>query len=489
MTVAPKAFRRTVACTAVVMLAACSSTPQPPRWQNGPEPHTVTPKWITGLQVINDGSADRNCAWATGYPSVPGAGPLTTALRKRIGTSLDTFLANREGSDRTRCRATEPGPDFNASFAFLVASADVVGVRTTVVDGTSAGSGITTATYWYDGRTRRVVPTGGLLQADRVDQTAAALRQALSDRDKAITDNLPDLPQLLRDGGIRDAGFTDTGGLTINFSRGTIAPPPLGDIAALIPRDRVDPLLSDLGRRAQQQTMHPEQQLRLGTSTGPSAPPPSAEPAPSPPRSDGPDCQQVKCVALTFDDGPGPDTRRLLGILAARQAHATFFVVGQNVAHNPQVVRDEVAAGHEIGNHTWSHRDLTTLKPAEITDQIGRADQAIEAATGFRPTLVRPPYGAFNRTVQKTVDRPLVLWRVDPRDWEHHDSAYVADHITKHVRPGDVVLMHDIHATTVDAVPQILDTLAGRGYHFVTVSQLFAPTQLTTDHTWSSNKE
>jgi hypothetical protein len=151
-------------------------------------------------------------------------------------------------------------------------------------------------------------------------------------------------------------------------------------------------------------------------------------------------------------------------------------------------VRDEVAAGHEIGNHTWSHRDLTTLKPAEITDQIGRADQAIEAATGFRPTLVRPPYGAFNRTVQKTVDRPLVLWRVDPRDWEHHDSAYVADYITKHVRPGDVVLMHDIHATTVDAVPQILDTLAERGYHFVTVSQLLAPTQLTTDKTWSHNE-
>ena len=176
-------------------------------------------------------------------------------------------------------------------------------------------------------------------------------------------------------------------------------------------------------------------------------------------------------------------------MLAQRQARGTFFVVGQNVASNPGMLRAEVAAGHEIGNHTWSHRDLTRLTPAEIKDQIDRTDQVIKAATGHRPSFVRPPYGAFNQTVRANVDRPLVLWAVDPRDWEHHDSAYVATQVINTVKPGDVVLMHDIHATTVDAVPRILDTLASRGYRFVTVSQLFSPRELTTDDTWSYNPD
>jgi peptidoglycan/xylan/chitin deacetylase (PgdA/CDA1 family) len=197
------------------------------------------------------------------------------------------------------------------------------------------------------------------------------------------------------------------------------------------------------------------------------------------------DSAEVPCVALTFDDGPGAHTERLLATLAHYQARSTFFVIGQKVADNPQIVRAQVAAGHEIGNHTWSHPDLTQLAPDEVSDQINLADQAIEAAVGFRPTYVRPPFGALNPSVRATVDRPLILWSVDPRDWECLDTDVVASHVLENVRPGDVVLMHDIHRTTVDAVPRILDALAGRGYHFVTVSELFWPQKLSTDDIWS----
>ncbi|MGW4964743.1 polysaccharide deacetylase family protein, partial [Nonomuraea sp. NPDC004186] len=185
------------------------------------------------------------------------------------------------------------------------------------------------------------------------------------------------------------------------------------------------------------------------------------------------DCRRVKCVALTFDDGPGPYTDTLLAYLAAYHAQATFFVVGSNVVTYPRVLRRTVAAGHEIGNHTWSHPDLTRLSPARVRSQLGRTDQAIRAITGVMPGLVRPPYGAINATVRRQTGRPMVLWSVDTLDWRYRSSATVARRALRSVRPGSVILFHDIHPTTVRAIPRVLRKLAGRGYRFVTVSQLF----------------
>ncbi|MEV4017456.1 polysaccharide deacetylase family protein [Nonomuraea angiospora] len=185
------------------------------------------------------------------------------------------------------------------------------------------------------------------------------------------------------------------------------------------------------------------------------------------------DCRHVKCVALTFDDGPGPYTDTLLAYLAAYHASATFFVVGSNVVRYPRVLRRTVAAGHEIGNHTWSHPDLTRLSPARVRSQLGRTDQAIRAVTGVVPRLVRPPYGALNATVRRQTGRPMVLWSVDTLDWRFRSSATVARRALRSVRPGSVILFHDIHPTTVRAIPRVLRKLAARGYRFVTVSQLF----------------
>ncbi|MEU6785524.1 polysaccharide deacetylase family protein [Nonomuraea angiospora] len=185
------------------------------------------------------------------------------------------------------------------------------------------------------------------------------------------------------------------------------------------------------------------------------------------------DCRRVKCVALTFDDGPGPYTDTLLAYLAAYHAQATFFVVGGNVVTYPRVLRRTAAAGHEIGNHTWSHPDLTRLSPARVRAQLGRTDQAIEAVTGVVPRLVRPPYGAFNATVRRQTGRPMVLWSVDTLDWRYRNSATVARRALRAVRPGSVILFHDIHPTTVRAIPRVLRKLTERGYRFVTVSELF----------------
>ncbi|WP_082310612.1 polysaccharide deacetylase family protein [Nonomuraea sp. SBT364] len=180
-----------------------------------------------------------------------------------------------------------------------------------------------------------------------------------------------------------------------------------------------------------------------------------------------------KHVALTFDDGPGPHTATLLRHLAAHDARATFFVVGRNVAADPGLARRIVAAGHQIGGHTWSHPDLTTLPPAAIRAELARTDRAVRAATGVTPKIVRPPYGALNATVRAQTRRPMVLWDVDTEDWRLHDTAVVARRAIRQVRPGSVVLFHDIHAETVRAIPRVLRCLSARGYRFVTVDQLF----------------
>jgi peptidoglycan/xylan/chitin deacetylase (PgdA/CDA1 family) len=193
----------------------------------------------------------------------------------------------------------------------------------------------------------------------------------------------------------------------------------------------------------------------------------------------GPDCLVRRCVALTFDDGPGPDTMRLLGILAEKNVRATFFLIGQSAAAFPDQVRAELAQGEEVGDHSWSHPQLTHLDDAAVAEQFNRTADEVAAFDGRRPTLFRPPYGAVDTRVDSVLGAagaPLILWSVDTLDWLHRNPDSVYERATKNVAPGSIVLMHDIHPTTVDAVARIIDELRSRGYTFVTVSQLYGGT-------------
>ncbi|MGW0708235.1 polysaccharide deacetylase family protein [Streptomyces sp. NPDC002643] len=200
------------------------------------------------------------------------------------------------------------------------------------------------------------------------------------------------------------------------------------------------------------------------------------------------DCRKVKCVALTFDDGPVADTQRLLRILKEQNVRVTFYAVGTNVQRYPSTVKNAAAAGHQIGNHSWDHADLTKLSSAKIKSQFSRTDEAIKKATGKKPTTVRAPYGAHNAAVRSAAGRPLVHWSVDTLDWKYRDTARLIRTVNTQTRPGDVVLMHDIHKTTVNAVPGIIKALKAKGYHFVTVDQLFAPTKLAAGKVYYHNR-
>ncbi|MDR0269361.1 polysaccharide deacetylase family protein [Paenibacillus sp.] len=181
----------------------------------------------------------------------------------------------------------------------------------------------------------------------------------------------------------------------------------------------------------------------------------------------------VKRVALTFDDGPHPkDTLKILELLKKYDAKATFFMLGGRVDFYPDVVKKIADQGHELGNHTWDHKDLKTLSTAEAIQEVERTNQAIKSAVGREPTVFRPPYGARNKEVENAIGIPSVLWTIDTLDWKSHNPDQILKIVKENVKDGSTILMHDIHRTTVEAVEPILKYLKKEGYECVTVSEL-----------------
>ena len=180
-------------------------------------------------------------------------------------------------------------------------------------------------------------------------------------------------------------------------------------------------------------------------------------------------------VALTFDDGPTSLTSRLLAILAAHRVKATFFLIGRNIRPERGAVKAEAAAGDEIGNHSWSHPDLTTLAPAELARELGATSAAIRALTGTAPRLMRPPGGDHDGAVDAAIRAQRMvetLWSVDPRDWASNDPGSIARSVLAAASPGAIILLHDGRPATLAALPTILDRLTGLGLHPVTVPRL-----------------
>ena len=182
-------------------------------------------------------------------------------------------------------------------------------------------------------------------------------------------------------------------------------------------------------------------------------------------------------IAMTFDDGPSATlTPKLLDLLAARHIKATFFVIGENVAEHPEIVERAAREGHEIGNHSWSHPNFGKMSEESVRSQLRRTDDAIKNATGKRPTLMRPPYGSItNREKHWIHDEfgyQIILWDVDPYDWRRPGPAVVRNRILKETQSGSIVLSHDIHPGTIEAMPSTFDALEAKGFKFVTVSEL-----------------
>lgn len=184
---------------------------------------------------------------------------------------------------------------------------------------------------------------------------------------------------------------------------------------------------------------------------------------------------ETKFVALTFDDGPrATTTGRLLDGLRERGANATFFLVGSQISGNEKLVRRMRDEGHQIGNHSWDHKELKDVPAAVLGGEIDSTDELLRTVCGDGDYWIRPPFGLLDKGGRSSVSMPLIHWSVDPEDWKLRDAKKVSDHVVKNVQPGDIILLHDTYPTSVDAAFQIIDALEEQGYEFVTVKELLA---------------
>lgn len=195
--------------------------------------------------------------------------------------------------------------------------------------------------------------------------------------------------------------------------------------------------------------------------------------AASPSEETASSCVSGKYIALTFDDGPRADTTApLLDGLQARGAKATFFVLGSLAEWNEDLLLRMAAEGHQVGQHTYSHVALEEQSEWMVRQELGRTEQILEGLLGEGDYWLRPPYGLIAESQYRFCGTPLITWSIDPEDWKYRDSKQVTKAVLATVQSGDVILMHDIYDSSVEAALEIVDALQRQGYTFVTVREL-----------------
>ena len=183
-----------------------------------------------------------------------------------------------------------------------------------------------------------------------------------------------------------------------------------------------------------------------------------------------------KYIALTFDDGPHSTvTPKILNILKEYQVQATFFMLGNQVEYYPELVHRVASEGHEIGNHSQTHIDLSMADAFRIHEELNTTNERIKEIIKYNPALIRPPYGAYNDLLikqAKQLDQSIIMWSVDSLDWQSRDPVAINQEIMSQVTNGSIILMHDIHEETAEALPEVITNLKAEGYDFVIVTEL-----------------
>ena len=183
--------------------------------------------------------------------------------------------------------------------------------------------------------------------------------------------------------------------------------------------------------------------------------------------------QEKQKIALTFDDGPHPSgTPVLLDGLAERNVKVTFFVIGENAVKYPKLLTREAEEGHIIGNHTYSHVDLTKMSQEAAECELEKTNAAIEAVTGKETEYMRPPYGAWKKEMEENTGMIAVLWNVDPLDWNTDNETEIVNKVVTETEENDIILLHDCYLSSAKAALRIIDIMQAKGYEFVTVDEL-----------------
>lgn len=321
---------------------------------------------------------------------------------------------------------------------------------------------VSLAHFWtFDKKSGEVISLSDLTEQSEkaAGEIVAAARNNIKETIKQRQQAELDLSETITQETLSNFVITDGGNsLAWPIGQASLLPSAYGEMTIKVPIAAVAKYLQNPTAR------------RLANIPKPPEPKPKPAPAAPPAANSG-----GKVIALTFDDGPGPYTAQLLDILDQHGAKATFFLIGSKVSAQADVLRRMHSRGHQLGNHSWSHPELPKLPVGQIAGEIDRTNDAIKQATGVTPSILRPPYGAVNSAVLEQLrlrGMSSILWSVDTRDWADRNSEIVCSRAVAGAHPGAIILMHDIHQTSVGAVPCILSALKQQGYSFVTVQGL-----------------
>lgn len=412
--------------------------------------------------------------------------PVVTTARQM--TSAMEVLRERGLREAAWAKATK----VDIGYRVVASGPGTLGIVVTPTWSTEAGDISRPSMVWYDAATKRVFSSPALIQESAwgafTEQVAAAAGRKV-DKEKLSAALAADAaPQ--GDGPM--LGFDPDGNLVAQFAPGVLDKKKM--VAVTVRAGDVQPLLSEFGKRAESASHSPTafdgtpppgvlpepEPTTDGASTP--APTPAATPADAttpqrPSTAVGPDCTRLKCVALTYDDGPGTETPKLLAALIEAKAPATFFQLGQMVQANPTIAKQVASDGNEVGSHSFSHPNLSQMGAARLQKEIVENAAVLEEAYGRKPMIFRPPYGAHNKTVDEVIrstGAAIIQWDVDTSDWRTRNAAATENAVVngKGLQQGSVVLMHDIHPSTVAAAPKILAGLQQKDVTLVTVSEL-----------------
>jgi peptidoglycan-N-acetylglucosamine deacetylase len=504
------ARRRAVVPTlaiAAVILAACATIRTMPAWQPRPaaDPEAriavsiprPEPVDVDGLDVRLIYAADPGAAIGARWAELPGNAAFNEQLRGRVAGAIDAQAAATgvdyrpaaDGAETSRTCApgsvgrpaaeliADPavapqtgGPTVAVVCEIVAASGPVLAEAVRIV--TASGGAVqsdSTTVYYADTAGGFVAPSDTLITDDGLRMLLSHVVQAFKVAAGALEPQMKEDPAAFPPEQLRawfsHFTFSSDGSLVLrlpeDFSTAELDAlanvPRSSALAVTVPAADATPLLTQEGGQVQA-GLAPRSPVAL-----PGAPPRGADEV---------DCGFFACIALTFDDGPGPYTAEVLDALASRRSAATFFLQGVAVSRNRDLLirmRDE---GHQIANHSWNHPDLRTLPAPEVSDQIARTSAAIESITGEAPSVFRPPYGGYDDNVLGAAGLPAILWSLDTNDWQKPGEAELLERAVGKATPGDIVLLHDVHRSTALAASQIIDGLLARGFTLVTVEQL-----------------
>lgn len=388
----------------------------------------------------------------------------------RIDQTVSSYIDQMKrafSDDFTDPTLTGSRGEFNATYLIRSATQEYISITAQISMSYPMTPLITETQYWtFDrrsGDTIHLADIFGDKSSDGVARTVLYVRQQLrkqaSARQEKIGDEL--LDQIVTADTLTDFLVRDAHTLEFDFDRNTLASSRVQPFVVTIPIDRLQLFMqNDIARKLFDITVVSSARTTTQPVSGP--------------------CASRKCIALTFDDGPGPHTTELLDVLKSRGVRASFFDIGSNVRRYPALVKRQADEGHTVGNHTYNHPSLTLVSDDAITREITSTNDAIQAITGRKPRYLRPPNGAINAHVATLVGAQgmtSVLWSVDTRDWAGRNVDIIYNRIIAGARPGSIIILHDIHRTSVETVARSVDKLRTQGYEFVTLDDMLPGAQ------------